>query len=95
METLLSCVAGMDLIINDTIFPHKDCHKATWWSPFVENKVENQIDHIWISKNWRFILDVCNKKGVDTGSDHHLLIGIIRFFIKMDKKNTHVEESIT
>jgi hypothetical protein len=69
------------LIIGGTTFPHKYCHKATWLSPVVENKVENQIDHTCISKNWRkFYLDACNERGADTGSDHHLLVGVIRFF---------------
>jgi hypothetical protein len=59
-------------------------------SPIVENKVENQTDHICISKNWRkSLLDVHNKRGADIGSDHHLLIGIIRFFIKRNKKKRH------
>jgi hypothetical protein len=33
------------LIIEATIFPHKDCHKATLVLPVVENKVRNQMDH--------------------------------------------------
>jgi endonuclease/exonuclease/phosphatase family metal-dependent hydrolase len=75
------------LVIGGAIFPHKDCHEATWVSPVVESKVENQIDHICISKNWRkSLLDVCNKRGADIGSDHHLLMGIIRFFMKNNKK---------
>jgi hypothetical protein len=75
------------LIIGGTIFPHKDCHKATWVSPVVDNKVRNEVDCICISKNWRkSLLDVHNKTGADIGSDHHLLMGIIRFFIERNKK---------
>jgi hypothetical protein len=56
-------------------------------SPIVKNKVENQIDHICISKNWRkSLLDIRNKREADIGSDHHLLMGTIRFFIKRNKK---------
>jgi hypothetical protein len=79
------------LIIGGTILRHKDCHKVTWVSPAVEKKVENQIDHICICKTWRkSLLDVHNKGGADTESDHHLLMGIIKFFIKRNKKKTHM-----
>jgi hypothetical protein len=47
---LIELCGGHGLIIGGTIFPHKDCHKATLVSPVVENKVENQIDHICKSK---------------------------------------------
>jgi hypothetical protein len=50
------------LIVRGTIFPHKNCHKAAWVSTVVEDKVENQIDHKGISKNWRkSLLDVHKK----------------------------------
>jgi hypothetical protein len=56
-------------------------------SPGIENKVQNQIGHIYISKLLRkSLLVVCNKRGADTASDHHLLMGIIRFSIKRHKK---------
>jgi hypothetical protein len=74
------------LVIHGKILLHRDCHKPTWVSP-VENNVENQIDHTCISKNWRkFVLDVHSKRRADIGSDHYLLLGIIRFFIKRKKK---------
>jgi hypothetical protein len=56
-------------------------------SPVVENKVGNQTDHICISKNRRkSVLNVHNKRGADIGSYHHLLMRIIRFFIKTNNK---------
>ena len=39
----------------------------------------NQIDHICISQNWRkSLLDVRNKGGADIGSDHYMIMGILR-----------------
>ncbi|XP_055634032.1 craniofacial development protein 2-like [Toxorhynchites rutilus septentrionalis] len=41
--------------------------------------IENQIDHICISRKWRRrLLDVRNKRSADIASDNHLVIGKIR-----------------
>jgi hypothetical protein len=67
------------LLIGGTVFLHKDCYKVTWVSPDKDNQVENQIDHICISWNWsKSLLDVCNNRGADIGSDHHMIMGILR-----------------
>jgi hypothetical protein len=52
-----------DLIIGRTVFPHKICHKVSWVSP--DNITENQIEHVAISKRFRSLLDVRNKRGAD------------------------------
>ncbi|KAI8500370.1 hypothetical protein Bbelb_219360 [Branchiostoma belcheri] len=66
-----------DLVIGGTLFPHKDSHKVTWRSP--DASVENQIDHITISRRWRGTLQDCRvKRSADVGSDHHLLLAIYR-----------------
>lgn len=71
------CVRN-ELVIGGTLFPHKDIHKTTWVSP--DHRTRNQIDHIAISKKWKSSLqDVRNKRGADVYSDHHLLVGYIRF----------------
>jgi endonuclease/exonuclease/phosphatase (EEP) superfamily protein YafD len=65
--------ASHDLVTGGTIFPHKKCHKVTWVSP--DHATVNQLDHIAIDKKFRTSLtDVRNKRGVDTGSDHHLVL---------------------
>jgi len=49
--------------------------------------MENQIDHIAISKGFRrSLLDVRNKRGADVGSDHHLMITNFRFKILAARK---------
>jgi hypothetical protein len=78
------------LLIGGMVFLHKDvkrCHKGTWVSRDKDNEVENQTDHIRISQNWsKSLLDVCNKRGADIGSDQHMIMGILR--IKAQNVNT-------
>ena len=71
--------------IGGTLFPHKPTHKATWISPDLQ--MENQIDHITITKKWRrVLLDVSVKRGADINSDHHLLVGEFRIKLAAKKK---------
>jgi hypothetical protein len=49
--------------------------------------VQNQIGHICISKNWRkSLLDVRNKRGADVGSDHHMIMGILKIYTSRGRK---------
>jgi len=81
-ELFSELCASCDLIIGETVFPHKTCHKVSCVSP-----TENQIGHIAISKRFRrSLLDVRNKKGADIGSDHHLMIANFRFKILATRK---------
>jgi hypothetical protein len=71
-ELFSELCARCDLIRGGTVFPHKTYHKVSWVSP--DNITEIQFDHIAISKRFRnSLLDVRNKRGVDIGSDHHLI----------------------
>jgi len=85
-ELLGEICGSCDLIIEGTIFPHKTCHKVSCASP--DNIMENQIDHIAISKRFRrSLLYVRNKRGADIDSDHHLMIANFRFKILAARKN--------
>jgi hypothetical protein len=86
-KLLVETCGNHGLMIDGTLFPHKECHKVTWVSPDPKGRTQNQIDHICISKNCRkSLLDVCKKRGADVGSDHHLIMGIMRIYIYRRKK---------
>ena len=74
------------LVIGGTIFPHKKIHKATWVPP--DQRTENQIDHFGISRKFRRLLeDKRVLRGADIGSDHHLLLAILKLRLKIFYKN--------
>jgi hypothetical protein len=86
-QLLIEFCGKHGLLIGGTVFPHKDCHKITWISPDKEKQVENQIDHICISRNWnKSLLDVRNKRGADIGSDHHMIVGVPRIKVQKVKE---------
>jgi GTPase involved in cell partitioning and DNA repair len=56
-------------------------------APGSGGKFQNQVDHICISQRWKkLLLDVRNKRGAEIGSDHHLIIGELRFHITHQKR---------
>ena len=69
------------LVMGSSIFPHKRIHKATWISP--NHVMENQIDHICISRKFRRSWqDVRVMRGADVSSDHHLFLTTVRLCLK-------------
>ena len=55
------------------LFAHKEIHKLTWISPNQRDK--KQIDHLFITgKWWQSLQDVHFRRGVDVGSNHHLVV---------------------
>ena len=85
-ELFAEFCASNQLVIGGTIFPHKRIHKATWVAPNYNLGVENQIDHICVSRQFRKSLqDVKVYRGADVGSDHHLVIGKIKLKLKKGK----------
>jgi hypothetical protein len=62
-----------NLVIGDSLFPHKDIHKATWVAP--NQRTFNQINRTVISRKWRrSLLDVRSYREADVASDHHLAV---------------------
>ena len=76
-EMFCDFCASNGLVIRGTLFPHKKSHKLTWRSP--DGITENQIDHVTINKTWRSSLqDTRVIRSADAGSDHHLVVAVIK-----------------
>ena len=76
-ELLTDFCKANKLVIEGSLFLHKECHKVTWVSP--DRRTQNQIDHVITSRRWRSSLqDVRARQGADVGSDHHLLIAKLK-----------------
>src|SRR5579871_5514335 len=92
-EMLINFCMENRLVIGGTIFPHKNIHKLTWISP--NGRSENQIDHFMINKRWqKSLLDVKVKRGADVGSDHHLIIALLRLKLKKGYMKNRTIKSI-
>uniref|UniRef100_A0A3P9H430 Endonuclease/exonuclease/phosphatase domain-containing protein n=1 Tax=Oryzias latipes TaxID=8090 RepID=A0A3P9H430_ORYLA len=71
-ERLIDFCNTNNLVVGGTLFPHRDIHKLTWYSP--NDRDKNQIDHMMIKEMWRrSLIDVRVKRGADVGSDHQLV----------------------
>ncbi|XP_058816391.1 uncharacterized protein LOC131679674 [Topomyia yanbarensis] len=63
-ELLAEFCGDNDMVIEGSLFPHRPVNKVTWVSR--DGFMENQIDHICISRKWRrSLLDVLNKRSAD------------------------------
>jgi hypothetical protein len=86
-QLLIEFCGKHGLLIGGTVFPHRDCHKVTWISPDKEKQVENQVEHICISRNWnKSLFDVRNKRGADIWSDHHMIMEVLRIKVQNVKR---------
>ena len=81
-ERLIYFCGLNNFVIGGNLFAHKVLHKLTWISSNQRDK--NQIiDHLLISGKWRRPLqDVRARRGVDVGSDHHLVVEHIKLELK-------------
>jgi hypothetical protein len=75
-ELFVDLCAKEDMVIGGKLFPHNICHKVTWIS--LDYITENQIDHFAISRKWRSLRGVRNKRGADIGSDIDLVVDLFK-----------------
>ncbi|XP_062566351.1 uncharacterized protein LOC134228685 [Saccostrea cucullata] len=86
-DRLIEFCETNELVIGESLFPHKNIHKTTPESP--DGKTKNQIHHIMISQRWRSSLhDVRAMRGADVNSDHHMILAKVK--IKL-AKNAKIE----
>lgn len=89
---LIDFCTGQECVIMNGKFKHKDIHKFTWVRPSRNQK--SIIDYV-ITKIKRTIKiqDVMVKRGVECGSDHHIVTAKVAFPIKANLKLKEREES--
>jgi hypothetical protein len=74
-----------NLVVKNTIFPHRKIHKYTWTSP--EGNTHNQIDHILIDRRRHSsLLDVRSFRGADCDTDHYLVVAKVRERMAVSKQ---------
>jgi len=74
---IVTFATSKNLVVKNTMFPHRNIHKYTWPSPV--GKTHNQIDQILIDRRrYSSILDVRSFRGADCDTDHSLVIAKLR-----------------
>ena len=82
---LLEICSKYDLVITNTLFQHKLCHRVTWTAPkrtFVthdgttrENPIRIQIDYVIIRNRYKHLIhDARSYGGTNTETDHKMVI---------------------
>ena len=73
-------------IVSNTPFKHKPFRKWTWTSP--DHKSKNMIYLILIRYRWRSAVENTRSfQSVDIGSDHSLVLAMIRVKLKIEMKD--------
>jgi len=82
---LVNFATSQNLVVKNTMFPHRNIHKYTWTSP--DGKTHNQIDHLLIDRRWQSsVLDVRSFRGAECDTDHYLVIGKFRARLAVGKQ---------
>ena len=89
-ERLVEFCSSNNLVIGGTLFPHREIHKLTWYSP--NDRDRNQIDHLLINAKWRrSLLDVKVKRGADVGSDHQMIIAKVKLKLRRTQNKIDIQ----
>ena len=90
-ERLVEMCYNNNLVIGNTIYPHKDIHKLTWKTP--DGRTTNQIDYIIINGKWRRSLrDVRVYRGADIISDHFFVVSKVKLKLRKNKINQQTKK---
>ncbi|XP_069992393.1 uncharacterized protein [Penaeus vannamei] len=84
---LLEFASYNDLMVANTLGPHKTSRKVTWHSP--DGQTKNQIDYIIVKKRFKTGGNINRTRsfpGADIGSDHNLVIMTFKLHLKRIKK---------
>ena len=84
---LVNFATSKNLVVKNTMFPHRNIHKYNWTSP--DGKTHNQIDHVLIDRRWQSsVLDVRSFRGADCYTDHYLVIARVKERLAVGKQAT-------
>ena len=84
---LIEIATFIDLVLTNTLGPHKPIRRWTWHSP--DGKHHNQIDYILVKKRFRSGVNIHRTRshpGADIGSDHDLVMMTFRVRPKKARK---------
>ena len=82
---LVNFATSQNLVVNSTMFHHRNIHKYTWTFP--DGKTHNQIDNVLIDRRWHSsVLDVRSCRGADCDTDHYLVIAKFRERLAVGKQ---------
>ena len=84
---LLEFATFNNLVLTNTLGPHKPSRRWTWHSP--DGKHHNQIDYILVKKSFRSGVNIHRTRsfpGADIGSDHDLVMMIFQVVLKKARK---------
>ena len=87
---LLEFASYNNLILANTLGPHKVSRRVTWHSPNGEH--HNQIDYIMVKRRFRSTINIAKTRsfpGADIGSDHELVIMTFKLHLKRVKEQGH------
>jgi len=74
-----------NVVVESTMFPHRNIHKYTWTSP--DGRTYNQIDHTLIERRWHSsILDVRLFRGADYDTYKFLVVAKARERLTVSRK---------
>ena len=84
---LLEFATFNNLVLTNTLGPHKPSRRWTWHSP--DGKHHNQIDYILVKKRFRSGVNIHRTRsfpGADIGSDHDLVMMTFQVRLQMARK---------